>query len=286
MQSNIISNIIRPIYSVCKDMPIYIGTNNINSIFFKSLQLHLSDHILDMSLSENMVPYDLYLSDSPEYATHYLQTNTGNHLHTVVYIHNNPTVNIKKEDKYLIKQRLGSAHIVFRNSLIQNQWFDTHNNQSFIDYGLPPCDISEPNEKKSIILINYQKNNNLTLLSHNLKQSFPDLMVLDDINSLDYNQICNILQQYKLCITSGDYYNVLCAASNGCKVISTETLPGVNSVEITTFDQLFRILPMELSQYSNNIDNCLELKKLYNFDNFTTNFRLMCRDILRKPVLL
>jgi hypothetical protein len=112
--------------------------------------------------------------------------------------------------------------------------------------------------------------------------------MLTSLDDLNYTQICSIFQQYKICIVSGDSYDVLCAAANGSLVFSTETCSGVDSVTISSFDEIFNLVPDAINKYNEYTQKqkSVNLFDKYDFSIFSNKFTDISNNILRKPVIL
>jgi len=284
MQFNIINNIIRPLKSIQSNMCKYIGYDK-ESIFTKFLEYSLSNiYLIKYDAKQKIINYDLYFHDKPEEFTFIADQINQEYLHSLVYVRNPPPHGIKKEDRFLIQQKLSKSHVVFQNENLRDSWFGNSNRFSILEYGIPLLDIGTHN-RNSIIVLNYNQSHNLKLLYHNVKQNFPDAAMLESIDSMSYLDICYILQQYKVCITAGDNYNTLCAVANGCKVFSNDLVP---NIEYTYFNDLNDIIKLihKAVQDHHTIGKLDNIAKYYSIDNFNNTFTSILNNILRKPIIL
>ncbi len=288
MRNHIISHIVSSTKPVFDMKPLIIGAKDTNSIMFKAIEEYAEYNIVKYQDTNNVIDYDIYLTTNPEEYMSSLDTIKINHLHDFIYITNPPAKNIKKEDRFLIQQKLSWSNIIFRNKHIKALWFPDDTNTEFLEYGIPDLERTQYIDKHSVIVINYNQSHNINLLYYNIRQQFPDAVMLTSIDKLSYSQICTILQEYKICITSGDSYNVLCAAYNNCIVFSTEQCEGVNSVNISSFDEIFDLIPPTLHKYNQAYQEKISnnLLKQYSFDTFSHNFSHISNNILRKPVII
>jgi hypothetical protein len=267
--------------------PRYIGYST-PSILTKALEYGLSkEHLIHYNLNQNIVDYSLYFSDKPEDLVRFIDDIISYHINTIAYIRNPPANQLKKEDKFLILEKIANRNIVFRNVDIQKLWIDDNQQKySYLEYGIPDIGKAQSGDRQSVIVINYDKSHNLKLLFLQIQQTFSDAVMLDSIDNLSYKQICDILQKFKVCITTGDSYNTLCAAANNCLVYTTDHIPNIDSTHIDSFDAICRSLPVSVKNYDNTkIDNSQILSN-YNFDNFEKYFNLTIDNILRKPLVL
>jgi hypothetical protein len=275
--------------SLSNDYPLYIGTNNTDSIFAKALLEKTDCNIVDYNNQHNTFTYNLYFTDQPDMYVNTIDSIRSHHIHDMVYIRNYPSSNIKKEDRFLIQQKLSKSNIVFRNHQIRTSWFNQiEYNNTYLEYGIPNSNHVEYSDKNSVVIINYQKSNNLNILYYNLKQQISDVDVINSLEDLSYQQICYLLQKYKVCITAGDPYNILCAAVNGCVVFSPETIDGVDSVQIGDFNDIFALLPKYIADYNIDINmiRSQQIMKQYDFNIFTNQFKGIIKHTLRNPVIL
>lgn len=267
--------------------PRYIGYSS-SSIFTKALEHGLiKDHLIHYNLDQNIIDYSLYFSDKPEEFIGFINDIMTYHINTIVYIRNPPSNQLKKEDKFLILEKISNRNIVFRNIDVQKLWIDNSQPEyAYLEYGIPNTDTIQSSEKQSVIVINYNRSHNLKLLFFQIKQIFDDAVMLDSIDNLSYKQICNILQQYKICITTGDSYNTLCAAANNCLVYTTDHISDIDSTHIDSFDTICKSLPISVKNYHDIQKDNSQILSNYNFDNFEKNFTRTIDNILRKPLIL
>lgn len=283
--SQIVYNILKPIMS--------IKNNSYPSIFYES-----QDSIFDSvvrSLCDiitythhhhlHTVSLDAYWTNNPTQHTTQIDHIRQLHISDIVYFREPPPSNIKKEDKFLIQNKFAESSQICRNSSIKQHWGS--NSSMMLEYGVPSISIDkEPS--KSIVLVNTRKQKNLYLLYKQIQQYWPDVGVIDDISSYSIKQISDVLQEYRLCVSAEDDYNILFGVASGCRVLSNKVIDNCDYLLFDNMEQLLDGVAASIREYPHydRILHSQNVIKHYNMDIFKTYISHYIKQIIRKPVLL
>lgn len=289
--SQITQNIIHPVLSLLdKNSLLYIITDSSSSIFDKALETCQKLVILPQQNASPYVSYDALFSTDPTTHTTNISAYKDEHIRDIVYFRDIANNQIKKEDKFLIQNKLSKTNKILRNSAIQSSWH-IKDNQEYIEYGIPRIEIKNISVKKSILFINTSNSKTIDVIYQDIKRHIPDADILGDITRMKYQDIADKLQQYKLCFDIEDSYNILAAVSNGCRVLSTKKIEHCDSFlldSIFNIENLLDLIKDELSSYSQyDWQNASkEVTSYYDFEIFEAKLYDCFIETLRKPFLL
>lgn len=283
--SQIVYNILKPIMSIKNNSHPYIFYESQDSIFdsvFRSLcdvVTYTHQHYL------HTMTLDAYWTNNPTQHTTQIDQIKQLHIPDIIYFRESPPSNIKKEDKFLIQNKFAESSQICRNSSIKQHWGS--NSTMMLEYGVPNLSIvKEPS--KSIALINTRKQKNLYLLHKQIQQYWPDVGMIDDVSNQNIEQISGNLQEYKLCISAEDDYNILFGVANGCRVLSNKIIDHCDYLLFDNMEQLLDGVSASIREYPNynRTLHSQNVIKHYNMDIFKTYMSHYIKQIIRKPVLL
>jgi hypothetical protein len=178
----------------------------------------------------------------------------------------------KKEDKYILFQKVKNYHKIFLNHETF-EYFGKPNKSYVIPIGIPTDTFfsTTENEKreKDVIIISDD------IIAQQIKQVLEinnlscDIV---DIKFKDSKTINEILNRYKYCIdtTNNNYVNLLCAISSGCFAISTtqSSMPCPFVTYVQDIDHIIHIIKNQESKL-NNIAIQEYLANNYSYKEFS-----------------
>lgn len=289
--SSIVNNIIYPIKSLLTDNPtFYIIIDEISSIFDKVIAL--CDHIaiIPQKGASEYISYNIYWSSNPTNHVSNLGVAQHKHIQDIIYFRDAANQHVKKEDKFLIQNKLSRSNKIVRNPTIQSSWH-MKGHVNILEYGVPNITINDNQSRKSLLFINLSQNKTIDLIYQDIKRFIPDTDILNNIKDMSYIDIARQLQEYKVCVEMEDSYNILAAVASGCRVLSNKKIDHCESVlldSISNIEALLHLIKAELSNYG-QYDYKQAAEKVissYNFEIFENQLYQYLLDFLRKPFLL
>jgi hypothetical protein len=285
-------NIIRPLLSLSsgdtKDINILYDYRN--SIFDK-----FTSKYLDMSLihkdtypvTREILSYDIYWDNNPvEYITN-INSYKNQHLLDIVFFHEYPEAMLKKEDKFLLQNRLRDSLVIYTNELFKQEW--SIYDGKYIQYGIPDVCVDLERPRKSILLMNLDTSSRSgELLYSHIKNQFPDATMLQNISDMSYDNIISILNQHSVCVTLKKPFDSLVALSCGCDVLSSCSLSEDGIVYIEDFNKINLMIGSVLENRNTKIieERINNLIKKYDLEVFQNEIYNTIRNRMRKPFIL
>ena len=290
--SPIIQNIIRPLLSLSsgdtKDINVLYDYGN--SIFDKFISKYL-----DMSLiykdtypvTREILSYDIYWDNHPvEYITN-INFYKNQHILDIVFFHEYPEAMLKKEDKFLLQNRLRDSLVIYTNELFKQEW--SIYDGKYIQYGIPDVNVDLEHPRKSILLMNLDTSGRSgELLYTHIKNQFPDATTIKNISDMSYDNITETLKQYSVCITLKKPFDSLVALSCGCDVLSSSSLSEDGVVYIEDFNKINLMIKSALENRNTKIieERINNLIKKYDLEVFQNEIYNTIRNRMRKPFIL
>lgn len=289
--SPIMQNIIHSLFSLCSE-----DTKNIsilydyrNSIFDKFVEKYI-----DMSLTyknaynvtREIFSYDIYWDNNPvEYINNY-NTYKDQHISDIVFFHELPDQALKKEDKFLLQNRIQNSLQIYTNTFLKNEW--GINNGKYIPYGITDTNICLKQSRKSVVLINIDNGRSGDILYSHIKHYFPDAEILQNISEMSYDNITDILRQFSVCITFKKSFDSLVALSCGCEVLSSSLLSENGITDILDFNQIHFMIESAIKNRNIEIveQRTRDLIKKYDLNTFQNEIYNTIRNRIRKPFIL
>lgn len=247
----------------------------VNSLLDKLLSL-TDIEVYQGSLNTDL-SYDSYVtSNYLNHSSNRNNTSINYHLSDVILLNAPIMQNLKKEDKVLLRNNLIDCNkIIFHKSLVDS-WSFLETKLYQINYGIPNIDIDFNQKTKSIVVLNLGNNDSLNQVYGILKQIFPDIEIIKDINNLDYFTIANKLSEYKICINDFSIIDTLVAARCGCFIVSSTYQYDEKIIGTFNANDLNQIIPVMhsvVNNYSNNLfrDQINYIDLQYSWNNFNNN---------------
>lgn len=252
---------------------IYNNHNSIFDILINSLDINLYDenhtNIYDW--------YNLYISNNPiEYSQKQINLTNNLHINAVLFFHNPPPKQFKKEDLLIFKKHVfNQTKILFDYDLSQ-YWLPSDNKWEHINYGIP--DLGPPdfnNKPNDILILNLSNNNNIKSLYEQIKNktNFNTEIVNSAPNNLE--SLADLCYQSKICINFENNINAIFAAACGCFIISVYNDLNSHLTHYKKISNINELQPALLevygsldSQRSNIIDQRSILLEKFPFDIF------------------
>lgn len=257
-----------------------------NSLFDKAMAE--SDRFLyvgDSVFQRQPLSYGLcHINDPLDFAKN-IEKYSRLYSNKIVFYHNNPPKDIKKEDLFLLNSTL-EDFVSFSFSKHSHVW--NNKNIQYIDYGIKT--INPPIEDKpgNILILDGQNNKQAKLLHDNLKQKYTDtnLLKLDTSHTLD--EILAEISRYKICIDIDSYYNVLCGVGVGCYGITARPSSDQEFIyTIADYNTMVETIDMLLSSYTNKIESMRDyINHNYNYDKFIKKIEEINYNNYDKAVIL
>jgi hypothetical protein len=282
-----IPNILQKILSPSSNL-LYDATNSV----FDLLIQHIDSAIysLDNPLALNL-PLDCFVSgDFRNFQQKSTSISYPMHLSNLVIFHEKIPNAFKKEDKIIIQNHLKDSHKLYMHQSLLDNWDIMDDKTYVVNYGLPKILLQNIN-RKSIIIINLNKNTELNLLYQYLKNYFGDIYMLTDISNMSLEDLAKIISSYKICIETEMIINALFAAMCGNYVVSSLDLFDPNiigSFGIKTFTTIHEDIMKILNAYNDDIalQNRTHLETTYGWDNFKTKIENVLSTIKPEPFVL
>jgi hypothetical protein len=260
-----------------------------NSMFDKFVLEYLDVSLIHKeaySSTREILSYDIYWDNSPVEYISSLDEYKSQHISDIVFFHEYPEVVLKKEDKFLLQNRLKGSLQIYTNESFKSGW-SIHNGR-YIPYGIPDTKIDLTQTRKSIVLIGMDSGKSGELLYSHIKNHFPDASIIQNISSMSYEDIVNILKQHSVCVTFRKSFDSLVALSCGCDVLSSSLLSENGIVHIEDFNKIHLMIESSLRDRNNEIvkQRVSDLIKKYDLGIFQNEIYNTIRNRIRKPFIL
>lgn len=265
--------------------PINIFYTYNNTLFDKVI-----DQISDAVALNNQVflnsplSYGLCIINDPLDMAQNINAYNNLYANKILFFHENPPSGLKKEDLFLLRHTLSKFSCY---SFCNNYESWSNPKMRYMSYGIKYQD-NNINKNKNIIMLSYNNNKQTKLIYDNLKNIYHDTYLLEIDYSKSYDNILQIISEYKICIDLASYYNVLCAASVGCYGITSKKSHSDEFIyQITDYQQMLAIIKDILHMPATNINNIQEyIKHTYPYEPFIENIKNIITDYSMKAVIL
>jgi len=212
--------------------------------------------------------------------------NAYNNLYAnkIIFFHEEPNASLKKEDLFLLKNSLSRFELFSFNKNYAS-WCNP--NIRSLTYGIKPY-TKQINKDKDIILLYSNSHKQTKLIYDNLKQIYPNTKLLEINATQSYDDIIEIISEYKICIDLTSYYNILCAVSVGCYGITGQRGYKDEYInQIKDYQELIDIIKKILSQFESNTDSMQKyIADNYSYEFFIENIKHIVTNYSKKAVIL
>lgn len=235
--------------------------------------------------------YDTYISNNfLKYSTQRSMIVQQLHISDIVFIHEELGPKFKKEDKIILNNNLNDSYKILIHKKLLESWGFLTNKTQIIEYGIHKTNIKLNNKKKSIVVLNLNKNKEIDILYQHIKNIYTDAEIIMDLNNKSWDDIYQILSSYKICIDEKSIYNQLVASYCNC-IIVTPNIQFDNNIigyfNINNFNQISYVIEKILSSYDTyNFNNQNKyLKTNYSFEKFKENIENLFA-IVKKEIFI
>lgn len=274
MINNSIANIAHSILTDYTNI-LYSHHNSLFDCLFKDLKYNIYGyndqayaHYYDLCIANNFLNYHNDIG---------ILANQS-HIKNCLFFHDRPPETFKKEDIALAQQNINKIHkIVFGTNLADSWKMQPDKYTTIIEYGLPQFDLIPQNRTKSVIILNLNNNQNISMLYQHIKAHIDDCDMLEAIpQNLTIRDIYNILSQYRICIDVSNTINTLVSMCCGCQTITSQSISSLITKNklisyITDYSNIVSILQVLLNINLSDDErehNQRMLTQLYNYDTF------------------
>jgi len=235
-----INHLINTAFNTNNNIRYIPAINPIDYIFYNCQRLILTD--------DSAIPFAGIISNHLE---------DYNKLHIkckkLLLIHNPPDARRKKEDIYILKQKMAAGGIdcLYFDEYTRDTWQD--NEARIIPYGIPTQKILDSIDTdncyvkpKKILIVNFHKDDNIKKLYDQIKLNNIECDYLDTLPAT-IQKFAKYIQQYQLVINLANInvhfslMSILCGALVVCPQISP-TL-SINSIlQVSSFNQIYQVI--------------------------------------------
>lgn len=190
--------------------------------FFDSIISQIDSFIVDKrSFFADRVSYDVYMSNDPmSHISERGQLAKYYQINDILLMHTDPLINMKKEDRSLLRNNLANTVKIFFDNRDTELWQDEVGKRMSLvmNYGFPDIEFNESGDRKSVLVINTSNVPQIDMLYQQIKSIYPDSDIIKDIK--DYKSIYKTLNEYKTVIELNHNINILLACYCGNSVIT------------------------------------------------------------------
>jgi hypothetical protein len=236
--------------------------------------------------TRELFSYDIYWNNNPVEYIGNLDKYKNDHIQDIVLFHEFPDNALKKEDKFLLQNRLRDSLKIYTNPSFKNVW--SINNGHYIPYGLPYIKTDLSLTRKSLVVLNADNSKAGEFLYSHIKQDFPDASILQNISTMSYDGITDVLQEHNVCISFKKSFDSLVALSCGCDVLSSSLIEEEGVVHIEDFNKINLMIGSVLKARNVEIikKRIEDLIKKYDLEVFQNEIYNTIRNRIRKPFIL
>jgi hypothetical protein len=260
-------------------------SNIINNVLSNNTFLNLcSNNLFSLSLS-NLDSYNLIkltsmpfigiINDDPiGFSQKVSSLQLQYHTQALLFIHNNPPAALKKEDKYILSQKLNNTTKVFFDENIKKSWGLSDKDCHTIPYGV---ESKNPIKTKDIVVLNPTNNSNIIKIYQYIKNLNNNVDLLT--SPIDYNSCIDLIGQYKIAICLDNSYDALLCSALRCRVISNIDLDNKfhSTCKITDYNHIMQTISKFLDRNdTDDIDKTIEhINLFYKLDIFMDSIKLI-----------
>lgn len=227
----------------------YIENDNISSYYY------------DMVINNNILFYH----------QNYQNLTKNYHILDLILVHNSPPGALKKEDIHLLQKNTSHTYKICFDTKIASEWKILEDKKhKVINYGLPHTHINQNRDRK-ILILNLEKNPNLTSLYQYIKNSIKECDIMEEFpkhTSIDTLQ--QLFNNYDICLDISCDINALFAASCGCQCLtSVSDYNNPLITKITNFSEIMNVIQKLSENTLTHEDRSRHSKQIT--DNFDYN---------------
>jgi hypothetical protein len=212
-------------------------------------------------------------------------------VNRIIFEHNLPDAELKKEDRFILNNDLIKIKKIFFDTTIMESWnFD---NSVLCNYGIPThkfFPIPDVKKVKNILI------SSGSVLGNQLKQHFEDKMelkcdVVKNMAEVSIDTINKVFNTYEIFIDlSNRTIDCLCAASAGMYSISLSSLKNIDNVpnisQVNTIEDIVNIVPLVKDKNINIEETHKYIDEHFNFNKFESIINSMFKNVKREAKVL
>jgi hypothetical protein len=242
----------------------------------------INENILD----HYAINYGLCFINDPLMFSQNIEKYSRLYSNKIVFFHSAPPPTMKKEDLYILSQRLSGYKCI---GLIRNSESWNQQNMEYMPYGIPIDKSIDIHEKEfDILILDLKNNKHNKILFDVLKSKYRNMHIVQSLPS-NFIDITKMMSKYKICIDIDIYYNLLVAASVGCIGLTaqkSEDEDVISSME--DMDSIVRSVDKYLSTYEVSKTDFYQsyVSQKYNFINFKNNINTIIDTFYKKACIV
>jgi hypothetical protein len=286
MTTNTVANIVYSAINKADCVNVmYQKHNSAFDLILDALNFNLFDN---KNIPAGIYP-NLYVSNDPiNFSQYDIHKSNENHINSIVFFHDGPLPQFKKEDILILKQHIQKKYKILLNSELVKKWLPSDNKWSVIDYGIPDLGSINTQKNNNAVLLNINNNRMVASVYEAIQKYIPKTLVLNTLPK-DIDELYSILQDSIICVDLENNINSLVAAVCECVIIASydnTNLP--YSLKIDRLDNIHNMIKIIL----NNIDQkqLQEQKKLvldsYPFDLFAHRISSLFNSVAKEKFIL
>lgn len=281
--SNIINNIL---HQSTKNI-IYQNHNSFFDLFIKSLDYNFLE---PANINTSGLWFNLFISNEPiSFSQKEIILSKNLHINSLLFFHGPPQKNFKKEDCIILKNNILSSYKVLTHSELAGAWLPSDDKWHNVEYGIvDPGPIDAELKNKDIIILNINKNQNITQIYKILSEYTKNIYMLDFMPD-SIEALYKIIEEYKICIDFENIINSLVAASLNCYCITSYFCPHLDYyTHIKNIEDINSCVSSVIDQIDYNKLNLQKEKILnkFSFDNFNKRLALLLYTITKEKFIL
>lgn len=267
---NQLCNYVNSINAVKKDLPLNVLYYDTKSLFDKIINyLDWMNPLYQDSINQYPIPYSTIMrSDTIDFFRKNQYINEYGYL---FLFHHQSYGFLKKEDISILATNINRYNkISFSSDTIKWNLSKIYH----MKYGVPELDYEYRGNKKSIIVLNFNNNQQSHILYSILRQHFPDIGLITN-NQLSLKNIYENISEYKICIDLDNYYNLLVGCSVGAYGITNT--PSQDNTCIFSITDASAVIELAKTLMNKTHNDHQELryntKQNYDFKEFSRLFK-------------
>lgn len=277
---NIVDSVINPSNNI-----IYQKHNSCFDLIIQTLDYNFFDE----QEHESGLGTNLWVSNDPiNFSQKSIHSSNDAHVNSVLFFHNVPPLQFKKEDIIIFKQYVEKKYKILCSSSLSSSWLPSDDKWHSIDYGIPNLMSTTTIRNNNIVMLNFNNNPTISSLCSNIQQNIPKTLVLNSLpNNLD--ELYSILQDSIICIDFENIINSMVASVCECFVIVPYDNPSLTHyAKINNTTDLLSITKKALDNI--DISKITQQKNMvldqFSFDIFTQRVTLIFNSIIKEKFIL
>lgn len=225
MQNNTITfSAINSVYNQIQKNPaniIYLKTGSMfDDIVCSSLNHNIFVYGSTDEIDFNSIHYDFCIASEPISYSQYQSRIQALNIPSILLVHNHPTSNIKKEDKFLLARYLTDTQKIFFDINIADNWAIGYNN--VINYGFPDIVTADIKKTESVVVLNPNKTKQTSILYQSIKNQYSSANMVSYQDFASLSELMTAISKYKVAISIDYIYDSIVCGLLGCHTITTQ----------------------------------------------------------------